>query len=346
MDVREILEERERGLLSPFACLSADTEGRQRKELACPLRTAFQEDCNRILHSKAFRRLKYKTQVFLSPEGDHYRTRLTHTLEVSQIARTVARALALNEDLTEAISLGHDLGHTPFGHAGERILNELTPGGFHHVRQSRRVVEILENDGEGLNLTAEVIDGIVKHSKGLGALSDVPDNFLPHTHEGRIVRFADIIAYVNHDLDDALRAGLIHEGQIPKEITAALGQGCRQRIDTMVRDLIEVANASGGEVVRLSPEVDAALSALRSWLTANVYRVEAVEAEFDKAARMLRELFCYFVDNPGFLKDCGGKIRAGEEVSVAVADFIAGMTDRYAINLYHQLFLPRPWSIG
>lgn len=346
MNVRRFLEDRERQILSPFACLSVESRGRMRPETACTLRTAFQEDGDRILHSKAFRRLKYKTQVFLSPEGDHYRTRLTHTLEVAQIARTVARSLALNEDLTEAIALGHDLGHTPFGHAGERILNELTPGGFHHVRQSRRVVELLENDGIGLNLTAEVLDGIGKHSKGQGALSHVADDCLPITQEGRIVRFADIIAYVNHDLDDAVRAGLVTEKQIPATICAVLGDNCRQRIDTMVRDLVEVATASGGELIRLSEPVDAALMQLRDWLTANVYRVNSVEAEFDKAARMLRDLFHYFSDHRDHLFACGGHYREGEPYLVSVADFIAGMTDRYAINLYNELFLPRPWRVG
>jgi len=345
MSIRRMLEDRERRMLSPFACLSEESRGRQKAESAGSLRTAFQEDCNRILHCKTFRRLKYKTQVFLSPEGDHYRTRLTHTLEVSQIARTVARSLALNEDLTEAIALGHDLGHTPFGHAGERVLAELTPGGFHHVRQSRRVVEWLENDGEGLNLTAEVIDGIVKHSKGSGALNNVADEYLPVTHEGKIVRFADIIAYVNHDLDDALRAGLIEESQIPDDICTVLGNDCQQRIETMVRDLIEVSCASGGELIRLSEKVDSALMALRNWLTANVYRVRPVELEFDKAARMLRELFNYFADNPEFLQACGGRCRKGDDYLVSVADFVAGMTDRYAINLYHEIFLPRPWRV-
>ena len=220
MNVRQILEDREKQSLSSYACLSSESLGRVRSEEPSLMRTAFQDDCDRILHSKAFRRLKYKTQVFLSPEGDHYRTRLTHTLEVSQIARTVARALALNEDLTEAIALGHDLGHTPFGHAGERVLNELAPDGFHHVVQSQRVVESLENEGIGLNLTAEVVDGIRKHSKGQGPLNEADECFLPKTLEGRIVRFADIIAYVNHDLDDALRADLIIESEIPAGISS------------------------------------------------------------------------------------------------------------------------------
>jgi len=346
LNIRHFLENRERQVLSPFACLSAETIGRCRPEVDSALRTAFQDDCNRILHSKAFRRLKYKTQVFLSPEGDHYRTRLTHTLEVSQIARTVSRSLALNEDLAEAISLGHDLGHTPFGHAGERVLNELTPGGFHHVRQSCRVVEMLENDGAGLNLTAEVLDGIAKHSKGQGALNQVPDKYLPLTHEGRIVRFADIIAYVNHDLDDALRAGLITEAQIPAHICAVLGRSCGERIDTMVRDLIEVSTCSGGEIIRLSEPVDAALMSLRDWLSAHVYQVETVDAEFGKAARILRELFSHFANDRDFLLACGGRCREEDDYLISVADFIAGMTDRFAINLYHEIFLPRPWRVG
>jgi dGTPase len=346
MNIRHFLEERERQMLSPFACLSVETRGREQAEMHCTLRTTFQDDCNRILQSKAFRRLKYKTQVFLSPEGDHYRTRLTHTLEVSQIARTVARSLALNEDLTEAIALGHDLGHTPFGHAGERILNELAPGGFHHVRQSRRVVEILENDGVGLNLTAEVLDGIAKHSKGQGALNHVADDCLPFTHEGRVVRFADIIAYVNHDLDDALRAGLITEAQIPDDICVVLGRSCQERIDTMVRDLVEVSTSSGGAVIRLSEPVDAALMGLRDWLTSHVYLVKTVDAEFGKAARILRDLFLHFANDRESLLAHGGRCREEDDDLVSVADFVAGMTDRFAINLYHEIFLPRPWRVG
>ena len=309
------------------------------------MRTVFQLDRDRILHSKAFRRLKYKTQVFLSPEGDHYRTRLTHTLEVSQIARTAARALALNEDLTEAIALGHDLGHTPFGHAGERVLNELTPGGFHHVRQSQRVVESLENNGAGLNLSVEVLDGISKHSKGRGALSDVSRDVLPQTLEGQIVRFADIIAYVNHDLDDAMRAGLIEEAQLPTRVKSTLGETFHDWLDVMVRDIIEISLQNDGSVIRFSEAVDECVIELRDWLFAHVYRVKSVNDDFEKASHMLRELFQYFVEKPEELVRFSDRDPGTEPPEVVVADFIAGMTDRFAINLYHEIFLPRPWSI-
>ena len=345
MDIRQIFDDRETRMLSRHACLSARSLGRVRPEDPGLMRTAFQEDCDRILHSKAFRRLKYKTQVFLSPEGDHYRTRLTHTLEVSQIARTISRALALNEDLTEAIALGHDLGHTPFGHAGERVLNELATDGFHHVIQSQRVVEFLENDGDGLNLTVEVVDGIRKHSKGQGPLNRVDEGFLPKTLEGRIVRFADIIAYVNHDLDDALRAGLIVESEIPVEISAVLGGSCRMRIDALVADLVQNALVEDVPVIRFSENIDCALISLRSWLCEHVYRVRSVENEFEKASRLLRDLFDYFMDNKSALLDHGGRIRENESHERAVVDFIAGMTDRFATKLYHEIFLPQPWRV-
>lgn len=309
------------------------------------MRTAFQHDRDRILHCKSFRRLKHKTQVFLAPEGDHYRTRLTHTLEVAQIARTVARALALNEDLTEAVALGHDLGHTPFGHAGEQVLNELVRGGFQHVRQSLRVVDVLEKDGAGLNLTWEVRDGILRHSKGLGPiLSPVPEA-CAQTLEGRIVRLADIVAYVNHDLDDALRAGLIEAGQIPGWIVAVLGDTHSRRIGTMVRDIIEHSLAQEGSAIVMSEQLAEAMTALRDWLYQNVYRVRSVHDDFVKASRIVRELFVYFYDNPDELLLCGGRRLEGDALEVSVADFIAGMTDRYALNLYHRLFLPQPWKI-
>ena len=345
MEIRQLLEEREIKVLSRHACSSRATRGRAVQEEPCPIRTVFQVDRDRILHSKAFRRLKYKTQVFLSPEGDHYRTRLTHTLEVSQIARTIARALALNEDLTEAISLGHDLGHTPFGHAGERILNELTPGGFHHVRQSQRVVETLENDGAGLNLSSEVLDGISKHSKGQGALSDVGKNALPITLEGQIVRFADIIAYVNHDLDDSLRAGLISAEQLPGEVKDVLGQSSSDWLDVMVRDIIEVSLENDGAVIRFSPAIDQSVIQLRDWLFRHVYRTSTVNDDFEKASHMLRELFRYFIAEQEELARYSGRSLEDEKPEIVVADFIAGMTDRFAINLYNKIFLPRPWSV-
>lgn len=345
MNIRTLLEGREKEILSRFACLSCQSAGRLKDEEPCSIRTSFQHDRDRILHSKAFRRLKQKTQVFLSPEGDHYRTRLTHTLEVSQIARTVARALALNEDLTEAIALGHDLGHTPFGHAGERVLDELVPGGFRHVRQSLRVVEVLEKDGVGLNLTAEVRDGILKHSKGTGPLLSDDPAVLASTLEGRIVRLADVIAYVNHDLDDALRAGLIDVRRIPVSVSEVLGETQARRMDTMVRDMIEASLAAGGSEIRLSRQVSEAVSDLRDWLFQHVYRVSSVHDDFIKASRILRELFLYFVDDEEALIAQGGRRFPGDPLPVSVADFIAGMTDRFAINLYHTLFLPQPWKI-
>ncbi len=345
MNVRQNIEKREGQMLSPHACQSSSSFGRLRPEEPGQIRTVFQEDCDRILHSKAFRRLKYKTQVFLSPEGDHYRTRLTHTLEVSQIARTVARALSLNEDLTEAIALGHDLGHTPFGHAGERVLNELAPGGFHHVIHSQRVVEFLENDGEGLNLSIEVVDGIRKHSKGEGPLNKVDVSFLPKTLEGRIVRLADIIAYVNHDLDDALRAGLIVETAIPAEISAILGDSCPMRIDTMLADLIQNALNDAVSGIRFSEEIDYSLISLRTWLSEHVYRVRSVDVEFEKASRLLRDLFNYFMLNRSALVEHGGRLRENEPYDRSVVDFIAGMTDRFATKLYHEIFLPQPWRV-
>lgn len=340
--IRTLLEERERQALSPLACLSANSRGRERAEDLCSIRTVFQVDRDRILHCKSFRRLKYKTQVFLAPEGDHYRTRLTHTLEVAQIARTIARALALSEDLTEAIALGHDLGHTPFGHAGERVLNELVPGGFHHVRQSLRVVEVLEKDHQGLNLTAEVRDGILKHSKGRGPLFQANGEAM--TLEGQIVRLADIVAYVNHDLDDALRSGLIRSQQVPSVVLDVLGATHSARINTMVQDAIVQAMATPGERLSLSDSVGNALYALRDWLYDHVYQVDSVHADFVKASRLLRDLFGYFMTREDALADHGGCHWPGDALEVSVADFLAGMTDRYALNLYYQLFLPRPWK--
>jgi len=344
MEVRQILEARELENLSTHACCSVNSRGRKYPGKACSIRTVFQHDRDRILHCKAFRRLKYKAQVFLSPEGDHYRTRLTHTLEVSQVARTIARALSLNEDLTEAIALGHDLGHTPFGHAGERVLDEMVTGGFHHVRQSLRVVDILERDGRGLNLTFEVRDGILNHSKGQGgALTPAADS-RAQTLEGQIVRYADIIAYVSHDLDDAIRGGLIREDDLPKDISRVVGLKHSQRIDCMVRDLIEQSlNAEGAEI-RISTVMDQALRALRDWLFENVYRADQVHADFIKASHLLRELFLYFMDNEEVFLRHGGRRMEGDSLEVSVADFIAGMTDRFAVSLYKSLFLPKPWK--
>lgn len=344
MDIRKSIEQREVETLSSYACLSINSQGRKKAALSCSIRTVFQHDRDRILHSKSFRRLKYKTQVFLSPEGDHYRTRLTHTLEVSQVARTVARALQLNEDLTEAIALGHDLGHTPFGHAGERVLNELVSGGFQHVRQSLRVVDVLEKDGQGLNLTFEVRDGICKHSKGRGGLLTPGPDSSALTLEGQIVRLADIIAYVSHDLDDAIRGGIITEDDVPKDVSSVVGLKHSRRIDRMVRDLIEESLKQDASVVRISEEMDGAIRALRSWLFEHVYRIDRVHEDFVKASHLLRELFLYFIDNEEVFLRHGGRRLDDDSLEVSVADFIAGMTDRFALALYGRLFLPQPWK--
>jgi dGTPase len=344
MNIRETIENSEASVLCKFASYSKSSRGRRIYEEPCPVRTIFQVDRDRILHCKAFRRLKYKTQVFLAPEGDHYRTRLTHTLEVSQVARTMARALRLNEDLTEAIALGHDLGHTPFGHAGERVLAELLPAGFHHVHQSMRVVETLEKNGAGLNLSWEVRDGILRHSKGSGALTGLDPELLPATLEGQLVRLSDVIAYVNHDLDDAIRGGLIDQEDVPSALRRSLGTHSSQRLNTMITDLIETTLAGNYASVQLSPEVALHVLQLRDWLYANVYRAKAVEDEFRKASRVLRELHNYFMTNPKELTACGGRLDPGESPEVAVTDFLAGMTDRYAMNLYQKLFFPQPWK--
>jgi len=344
MNIRQIIEAAEVNTLSEYACFSQSSLGRLVAEDACPVRTVFQVDRDRILHSKAFRRLKYKTQVFLSPEGDHYRTRLTHTLEVSQVARTMARALRLNEDLTEAIALGHDLGHTPFGHAGERVLDELLSDGFHHVNQSLRVVDKLEKGGAGLNLTQEVRDGIFGHSKGRGAIQGCNHDALPKTLEGQLVRLSDVIAYVNHDLDDAIRGGLVDRDDVPLTLRKALGESNSQRLNTMVTDLIETTLRQNYAVVQLSEEVSGYVSELRDWLYVNVYRAQTVEEEFSKASRLLKELFYYFRERPEEIMVYGARSDLDATADVVVADFLAGMTDRFAMNLYEKIFLPRPWK--
>ena len=343
MNIRQSQEALEKKILSSSACFSSKSRGRLLPTELCSIRTVFQHDRDRILHSKSFRRLKDKTQVFLAPKGDHYRTRLTHTLEVAQVARTVARALRLNEDLTEAIALGHDLGHTPFGHAGERVLAELAPAGFHHVRQSLRVVDLLEKEGKGLNLTYEVRDGISKHSKGQGGLLSPAPESRAETLEGQIVRLADIIAYVSHDLDDAIRGQVIRVTDIPADITQGVGLRHSCRIDSMVRDLIAETSADGCRRIKLSSAMDEAIRELRSWLFEHVYRAPSVEREFDKAARILRELYHYFLENEAIFIQCGGRRLFDDPLDISVVDFIAGMTDRYALSLYEQLFLPQPW---
>ncbi len=352
--IKKQLEEREEQILSKFATLNKNSRGRMVEELedVADIRLPFQRDRDRIIHSKTFRRLKHKTQVFLSPRGDHYRTRLTHVLEVSQIARTVASALCLNEPLTEAIALGHDLGHTPFGHAGEATLNRLHPGGFKHYIHSLRVVDTLERGGRGLNLTFEVRNGIVRHSKGSGAI--LPDNGkqLAVTLEGQIVRLADIIAYVNHDMDDALRAGILKESDLPLDIRKVVGESHSQRIGRMVRDLIvETLKEADGEL-HISAQMLEAISRMRAFLYENVYHTPRVHKEFEKASRIITDLYHYFFEH-GLVRRVGDgwqyglKIEGWEDeklVHRTVCDYVAGMTDRYALAVYEQIFLPQPWG--
>ncbi len=342
--IREEMEENEERILSPHACLSRKSRGRLRPEPECDIRVAFQRDRDRIIHCKAFRRLKYKTQVFLAPAGDHYRTRLTHVFEVSQIARTVAVALKLNGHLTEAIALGHDLGHTPFGHAGESVLNELHPGGFRHFEQSLRVVDVLENGGQGLNLNYEVRDGIGMHSKGRNDILPKDISELPATLEGRVVRVADIIAYVNHDLDDAVRAGIIRESDLPPYVYEKLGRTHSQRINTMVRDIIYTTLDQGSTRLSMSPEIIGLISDLRGFLYENVYETHRVHDDFIKAMKVVRELYLYFYENglPGDMADPDVDTRGDHR---AVCDFVAGMTDRFALDLYQERFLPKPWAV-
>ena len=342
--IREEMEANEERILSPHACLSKKSRGRQRPEPECEIRVAFQRDRDRIIHSKAFRRLKYKTQVFLAPAGDHYRTRLTHVFEVSQIARTVAVALKLNGHLTEAIALGHDLGHTPFGHAGESVLNALHPGGFRHYEQSLRVVDILENDGKGLNLNFEVRNGISMHSKGRKEILPRDISELPVTMEGRVVRVADIIAYVNHDLDDALRAGVIKEEMLPPYIYEKLGKTHSQRINTMVRDLVYSTLDKGQGRLIMSLEIMEVMNDLRSFLYENVYETSRVHDDFIKAMKVVRELYQYFLEN-GLPEEVAGPDAETIGDHRAVCDFVAGMTDRYALDLYQNIFLPKPWAV-
>jgi dGTPase len=346
MTIREKIEQKEIGHLSPRATLSAASQGRLRPEEPCPLRTAFQRDRDRIIHSKAFRRLKHKTQVFLSPTGDHYRTRLTHTLEVSQIARTISRALGLNEDLTEAIALGHDLGHTPFGHAGEEVLDQIVPEGFVHHQQSLRVVDYLEKGGQGLNLTLEVRDGILKHSKGQGDILPMDPSDKPSTMEGQVVRIADIIAYISHDLDDALRGGLISDQEIPRPCLRILGDRSSQRINTMVQGVVYRSLESPGEGLMIGNEVLTAMIELREFLYQKVYYLGRVHDDFIKARKVIRELYQALLSNPG-LMEAGREEALAEDERPArrVTDYVAGMTDRYALSLYEKVFLPKPWAI-
>lgn len=335
MSIRENLERMEEISLSPFATLSVNSRGRDREEPQCDIRPVFQRDSDRILHCKSFRRLKHKTQVFLSPKGDHYRTRLTHTLEVSQNARTIAKALRLNEDLVEAIALGHDLGHTPFGHAGERILNELCDEGYRHNEQSVRIVEKLEKDGKGLNLTWEVRDGILNHQTSM----------MPHTLEGKIVRLSDKIAYINHDIDDAIRAKVMSEEDIPLEIRKVLGMTTKERLNTLIHNII--MNSMGKNDIVMSEEIGGAMQDLRKFMFQKVYTNPAAKGEEAKAERLLCELYAHYMGHIEILPEQYQRMHSeGEKKERVVCDYISGMTDQYAVAKYREFFLPKAWEIG
>ncbi len=333
--VREILCENENTILSPFATKNSDSKGRETPIEPCDIRTDFQRDRDRIIHSKAFRRLMHKTQVFLSPEADHYRTRLTHTLEVTQIARTIARALRLNEDLTEAAALGHDLGHTPFGHAGERLLQRVYSPDFTHNEQSLRVVEKLENNGYGLNLTAEVRDGILHHTKASGKAS---------TPEGQIIMFADRIAYINHDIDDACRAGILSEDDIPLVLRMELGYSHGERIDRMTKSVVSASY--GCDEIKMESNVWEATDYLRDFLFETVYKNPIAKGEEGKAEALLEELYNYFLKYPEKMPEEQQLWLEKEDTARVVCDYVAGMTDRYAVSVYRQIFLPKMWSEG
>jgi dGTPase len=340
--IREGLEQREREMLAPQAAKSAATRGRLKPEPEDDVRPAYQHDRDRIIHSKAFRRLKHKTQVFFAPAGDHYRTRLTHSLEVSQIARTIAKVLQLHEELTESIALGHDLGHTPFGHAGERVLDTLMPGGFRHYEQSLRIVDILENDGRGLNLTWEVRDGIGRHSKGKdGSPVGVDPSKRAATLEGQVMRVADLIAYVNHDIDDAVRAGVLKDTELPQDAVGVLGSTSSARIARMVKDVVTETQAGGLSEIRMSGDVLDATLAMRAFLFDAVYENEIATAEFKKATAILGGLWERVRERPADLLD--QRIIDTEGLDVAAKDFLAGMTDRFAVALFERLFIPKPW---
>lgn len=335
LNIRQKLERREHEILSPYAAFSDQSLGRDRYEEPCDIRPIYQRDRDRILHSKAFRRLKHKTQVFLAPEGDHYRTRLTHTLEVSQIARTIAKALLLNEDLTEAIALSHDLGHTPFGHAGERALSRVCPGGFQHHMQSIRVVEILEKHGKGLNLAKEVRDGIKNHQT----------EGKPNTLEGKIVRYCDKIAYINHDIDDAIRGQIIKEDEIPKEFTEVLGHSLGKRLDTLVHDII--TNSENKNDIIMSPNMAAAMQHLREFMFESVYMNKRAKNQEEQAERLLETLFVYYLDHLEMLPEeyLQRMRKLNEPPYRVVCDYVAGMTDRYAVTKFKDLMIPSAWSV-
>ncbi len=334
MNTRQVQEAWEYEHLSQYASHSAESKGRDVHEDECDIRTVYQRDKDRILHCKSFRRLKHKTQVFLSPEGDHYRTRLTHTLEVAQIGRTIARALRLNEDLTEAIALGHDLGHTPFGHAGERVLNEVCPYGFRHYEQSIRVVEFLEKDGMGLNLTKEVRDGIINH-RTTGK---------PSTLEGKIIRLSDKIAYINHDIDDAIRGKILREDDIPREYTDILGHSTKERLNTLIHDIIN--ESIDKPDICMSDNVEAAMTNLRKFMFESVYTNPTAKSEEIKANKMLREMYEYFMTNYTEIPESFRVMEENhnETKERVVCDYIAGMSDQYAVNIFKKIFIPVSWK--
>lgn len=332
MNIREHAQELEYKVLSKYASHSADSRGRDREESEDEIRTVYQRDRDRIIHSKSFRRLKQKTQVFIAPLSDHYRTRLTHTLEVSQLSRTVSKALLLNDDLTEAIALGHDLGHTPFGHAGERVLNEICPLGFRHYEQSVRVVERLERDGRGLNLTKEVRDGILNHQWGL----------LPSTLEGQIVRYCDKIAYINHDIDDAERAGLMRESDIPKEIREGLGASPKERLDAMMHDIIY--NSLDRDRICMSERVEGLMVSLRQFMFENLYTNSAAKIEEKRVPFLLTSLYRHYKDAIEEMpSEYTRLIEEGESVERVICDYISGMTDIYAVEKFQEIFIPQRW---
>lgn len=340
INMRKRQEQRERKAQSPFSSFSDSSKGRLRDEEPCDLRTIYQRDRDRIIHSKAFRRLKHKTQVFLSPEGDHYRTRLTHTLEVSQIARTIAKSLKLNEDLTEAIALGHDLGHTPFGHAGERALNEVDENGFCHSEQSIRVVNLIENDGKGLNLTYEVLDGIENHQT----------KSTPKTLEGKIVRLSDKIAYINHDIDDAIRANIIKESDIPREFSNVLGNTVKNRLDLLIHDIIK--NSYNRNDIIMSDAISDSMLGLRKFMFNNVYLNPTAKGEEIKAENLVKQLYKYYYNNINKLpEDYLKRIRQNKELESelikekVVKDYVAGMTDRFAVATYKEIAIPSSWGV-
>ncbi len=331
-DLKERTYKIENAFLSPYACKSQNARPRDRQEEPCCMRTEFQRDRDRIIYCKAFRRLKNKTQVFFSPEGDHYITRLTHTLDVAQIARSIARTLALNEDLTEAIALGHDLGHTPFGHSGERILNKLAPGGFKHNEQSVRVVEVLEKDGSGLNLTPEVRDGILNH----------PKSYTASTLEGQCVSIADRVAYINHDLEDAIRAGILRSDDVPKSVTSVLGNSSRERINTAVLSVYR--NSVGKNQVKMSGLEEEASEKLRAFMFERVYLSQTAKGEEQKAERMLTAMYEYFIKNADKLPQTYFQLTEKYGAEQAVCDYLSSMTDRYALYTFNSLFVPRGWQ--